>query len=283
MARELSHQHLQMYKPGGKLHLLFKRITIDPELSFEIRVNDEVMVYYNKKKILSIQKGKKIEPLDEGFYKPGKGPSVDISDQNNWRRQTEIDKYLKEAKLFAYKKDMKREFQLQQNYSLGNRDANERFLVIDMEWQFAQSQIAKEERIKKTRIDLVVVDLRPNQKGENDIYLTEVKLGTDALEGSSGLQGHVNSTHAIVNSEYACKALIDDVKSILVQKHELGLITGILPALKYAAKPKMMFILGHRGQAEKEQLEAAMSRLSIPAGLDNPVVIYSNTLKPIVL
>ncbi len=283
MARELSPQHLQMYKPGGKLHLFFKRITIDPELSFEIRINDEVMVYYNKKKILSIQKGKKIVPLDPGFYLPGKGPSVDISNQDNWRRQTEIDKYLKEAKLFAYKKDMKREFQLQQNYSLGNRDANERFLVIDMEWQFAQSEIAKEERIKKTRIDLVVVDLQPNSNGENDIYLTEVKLGTDALEGSSGLQGHVNSTHAIVNSGFACKALVEDVKSILVQKHELGLITGDLPELKYASKPKMMFILGHRGQAEKEQLEAAMSKLSIPAGLDNPVVIYSNTLKPIEL
>ena len=278
MARKLSPQHLQMYKPGGKLHLFFKRITIDPELSFEIRINDEVMVYYNKKKILTIKKGKKIVPLAPSYYPPGKGPSVDISNQDNWGRQTEIDKYLKEAILFAYKKEMKREFQLQQNYSLGNRDANERFLVIDMEWRFAQSEIAKEERIK-TSIDLVVVDLQPNSNGENDIYLTEVKLGTKALK----LQGHVNSTHEIVNSGFACKALVEDVKSILVQKHELGLITGDLPELKYASKPKMMFILGHRGQAEKEQLEAAMSKLSIPAGLDNPVVIYSNTLKPIEL
>ncbi len=278
MARRLSTAHLDMYKSGGKLATLFECISKDPELSFEIRINDEVMVYYNKKKILTISKGLKIEPLSADYYDPKHKPTVDISDSKNWKNKKAIDRYLKEAKLIAYKKDMKREFQLQQNISLGNHDCDGRFLVVDMEWQFSQKDIAKDDRIKTTRVDLIVVDLKPNSRGENDIYLTEVKLGTDALEGSSGLQGHVNSTREIVCFKPACEALKDDVASIIDQKHELGIISGQLPSLRLSDKPKMLFILGHRGRAERVLLENAISKLAIPAELDKPEVLYYDTL-----
>ena len=278
MARRLSTTHLKMYKSGGKLSTLFERISKDPELSFEIRVKDEVMVYYNKKKILTIKKGLKIEPISANYYDPGHGPTVDISDSKNWGNTKAIDQYLKKAKLIAYKKDMKREFQLQQNISLGNRDCEGHYLVVDMEWEFSQEKIAENDRIKKTRIDLIVVDLKPNSKGENDIYLTEVKLGTDALEGSSGLQGHVNSTHAIVCFKPACEALKDDVVSIITQKQELGIFSGQLPSLRLSDKPKMLFILGHRGSVERAQLENAISKLTIPTELDKPEVLYHDTL-----
>lgn len=278
MTRRLSTTHLETYKPGGKLSTLFECITKDPELSFEIRKNDEVMVYYNKKKILTISKGLWIEPISAYYYKPGPGPTVDISDSKNWKRQITIDKYLKEAKLIAYKKDMKREFQLQQNISLGNRDCEGRFLVVDMEWQFSQENIANEDRIKITRPDLIVVDLTPNSKGENDIYLTEVKLGTDALEGNSGLQGHVNSSHEIVSFKPACEALKDDIISIITQKHELGILYGKLPSLRLSDKPKMFFILGHRGKGERNELEEAISKLKIPTELDEPKVLFLDTL-----
>ena len=278
MARKISKAHLDMYKSGGELSILFERIKKDPELSFEIRVDDEVMVYYNKKKILTISKGTKIKPLSAKYYEPGHGPTVDISDSKNWKDTKAIDRYFKEAKLIAYRKDMKREFQLQQNISLGNHDCVGRYLVVDMEWQFSQNEIAEEERIKITRPDLVVVDLKPNSKGENDIYLTEVKLGTDALEGSSGLQGHVNSTHEIVCFKPACNALKDDVSSIITQKHELGIFYGKLPSLRLSDKPKMFFILGHRGSIERARLENAISKLTIPVELDKPKVFYYDTL-----
>ena len=278
MARELSIAHLSMYKPKGKLFVLFNTITADPELSFEIRIHDEVIVYYNKKAILTVIKGNKIKPLSEKYYKKGEGPTVDISNPAVWQSAKEIDKYLKEAKLIAYRHSMKREFQLQQNISMGNHDCANRFLAIDMEWQFAQEIIPKRDRIKKTRIDLVIVDLTPNALGVNDIYLAEVKLGTEALKGDSGLQEHVNSTSIIANSKDACQGLIDDVKSILAQKHELGIITGDLPELHLAQKPKMLFILGHRGSQEKKKLEDEMSKLKIPTELDKPIVKYQDTL-----
>ena len=279
MARELSIAHLSMYKPKGKLFVLFNTITADPELSFEIRIHDEVIVYYNKKAILTVIKGNKIKPLSEKYYKKGEGPTVDISNPAVWQSAKKIEKYLKEAKLIAYRHSMKREFQLQQNIAMGNHDCANRFLAIDMEWQFAQDIIKDEkDRIKKTRIDLVIVDLTPNALGVNDIYLTEVKLGTEALKGDSGLQGHVNSTSIIANSPYACQGLIDDVKSILAQKHELGIITGELPELHLAQKPKMLFILGHRGTQERKELEDEMYKLKIPTGLDEPIVMYQDTL-----
>lgn len=276
MARRLSTTHLKMYKSGGKLSTLFECISKDPELSFEIRINDEVMVYYNKKKILTIKKGLKIEPLSAKYYDPGHGPTVDISDSKNWKNKKAIDRYLKEAKLIAYKKDMKREFQLQQSISLGNRDCEGHYLVVDMEWQFSQDNIA--DRIKITRPDLIVVDLKPNSEGENDIYLTEVKLGTYALSGSSGLQGHVNSSHEIICFKPACEALKDDVTSIITQKHELGIFSGQLPSLRLSDKPKMLFILGHRVSVERAQLENAISKLTIPTELDKPEVLYHDTL-----
>ena len=40
-----------------------------------------------------------------------------------------------------------------------------------MEWQFSQSQIKKEDRIGRTRIDLIIVDNVKNESGYNDIYL----------------------------------------------------------------------------------------------------------------
>ena len=72
---------------------------------------------------------------------------------------------------------MGEEFEVQQNIALGNRSFSNRFVVVDMEWQLPQSDIKKEERIIKTRFDLVVVDTKRNERGENDVYLGELKVG----------------------------------------------------------------------------------------------------------
>ena len=166
MARGLSTTHLNMYKAGGELSVLFECITNDPELSFELRPNDEAMVYYNKKKILTIAnkaKGIKITPIDPNYYKPDTGPSIKISDSKNWKDKNAIKRYLKQAKKYAYKYSMSREFQLQQNYSLGNHDCEGRYLVVDMEWQFSQKDIAGEDRIKISGNQSVMGCLRNNE------------------------------------------------------------------------------------------------------------------------
>ena len=278
--RELTSEYLKMYQKGGTLYRLFQIINDDPDLSFEIRKDDTVKIYFNKKKILTItknQKGLKFEPLTNGYFNDEKvRPSwVDTFNDSSWNNKKSIQNYLNKAKKYAYKESIKAEFQLQQSISLGNRSFDGRFLVVDMEWQFSQK--GKIKSIKKTRPDLVIVDLLPNQEDKHDIYLAEVKLGTNALSGKSGLEDHVKSTLEIVDSEDACDALVNDVSSLIKQKHLLGILKGNRPELSLANKPKMMFILGYRGDDQKCEIEKQMSKLDTK-GLEGTVVMYYDTL-----
>lgn len=180
--RAITDEHLQAYLKGGCLQRLFNVIKEDPELSFEIRVKNEVMIYYHKDRILTISycKGKpSIDTLSEKYYKNDTPPPVSFEDGDliqTLRDKSQLRQYFREAKRLvgSYKAGL--EFAVQQNIALGNRSFSNRFVVVDMEWQLPQSDIKKEERISRTRIDLVVVDTQKNDKGENDVYLGELKV-----------------------------------------------------------------------------------------------------------
>ena len=138
---------------------------------------------------------------------------------------------------------------------MGNRSFNNRFVVVDMEWQLPQADIKKEERISRTRIDLVVVDTQKNDKGENDIYLGELKVGMDAIGGKSGIIDHIKKTKKLICSPKACAVLRKDVESIIRQKGALGLFEGDYTGLNLSDTPRMMIILAYRGNEEKKALE----------------------------
>lgn len=282
MARKLSSKHLDAYKnENGVFHKLFEVINEDPELSFEIRRDDTVMVYYRKDKILSVEykKGEpKIEILSDGYYKKsGKKPKICFDDPHNLKAVTEMRSYFKEAKRLMYVKKMGAEFTVQQNIALGNHSFDNRFLVVDMEWQYSQAGIPEDERIKTTRIDLIIVDTAPNTNGKNDIYLAELKLGLGATEGPSGTIDHVDKTAELINNANACDSLKEDVLNIIEQKKELGLIEGTQKAeLHFGAKPKMMLILAYRGKKELELLQLECEKAKKEAlrkGIDEPLCI----------
>ncbi|MCR4835617.1 MAG: hypothetical protein K5899_04420 [Bacteroidaceae bacterium] len=280
--RHLSDLHVEAYKNGVFAKLLLG-IKEDPELSFEVRRNDEAMVYYHKDKILTTGFNKKGKPfvklLDEKYYKESSKPSADISNIANLKSLTLIRKYFKEAKWLVFRYKMGAEFAVQQNIALGNQTFENRFLVVDMEWQFAQSGI--DERIKKTRIDLVIVDTKKNSRGYNDIYLTEVKCGLDATDGPSGVEAHVKNTNIIITKHEACLALIEDVKSIISVKRALGLIKGNYKKLSFAPQPKMMLFFAYRGEVEEKKLTQQMSLAKETAanlGMEKPLCVMHNAL-----
>ena len=284
--RYLSNLHVKAYKSGVFAKLLLG-INEDPELSLEVRRNDEAMVYYHKDKILTTGFNKKGKPfvklLDEKYYKDKESskPSADISNIANLKSLTLIRKYFKEAKWLVFRYKMGAEFAIQQNIALGNQTFENRFIVVDMEWQFAQSEIPEDERIPKTRIDLVVVDTEKNSRGYNDIYLTEVKCGLDATEGTSGVKAHVENTNKIINKHEACLALIEDVKSIISVKRELGLIKGNYKELIFAPKPKMMLFFAYRGEMENEKLTQQIDLAKKTAEtleMEDPLCIMHNAL-----
>lgn len=259
--RAITDEHLQAYQEGGCLHKLFNVIKEDLELSFEIRVKGEVMIYYHKDKIMTIRfcKGKpSVEILSEKYYKKATPPSVSFmyDDLMEALRHTDqLRKHFKEAKrlIGSYKAGL--EFEVQQNIALGNRSFNNRFVVVDMEWQLPQSDIKVEERISRTRIDLVVVDTKKNDMGENDIYLGELKVGMGATGGKSGIIDHVIKTNEFISNAKACAALRDDVESIIRQKAVLGLFEGDYTGLSLSDTPRMMLILAYRGNGEKRALK----------------------------
>ena len=283
--RTITDEHLQAYQEGGCLQKLFDVIKDDPELSFEIRVKNEVMIYYHKDRILTIRfcKGKpSIDTLSEKYYKNATPPTVSFEDGDliqTLRDKSQLRQYFREAKglVGSYKEGL--EFEVQQNIALVNRSFSNRFVVVDMEWQLPQSDIKKEERIGRTRIDLVVVDMKRNERGENDIYLGELKVGMGATDGKSGIDAHIKKTNKLICSPKACAVLRADVECIIRQKAALGLLEGDYAGLNLSATPRMMLILACRGSEERRALEMEGEKARERAkalGMAEPLIVWPN-------
>ena len=284
MSRNLTTQHVNAYK-NGVFKTLFKGIKEDPELSFEIRTNNRAMVYYHKDKILTTtfdSKGNpKVSMLDSKYYRENKKPSIDIENIGNLRSLRLIREYFRQAKRLVYFYKKGDEFVVQQNIAMGNHSFNKKYLVVDMEWQFPQSEIEYEKRISKTRIDLVVVDTEKNENGNNVIYLAELKVGTGAKDGKSGIIDHVNKTFKIIQEEKACDSLVEDVESIIKNKIELGLFSDGPKEFHFGEKPKMMLISVFRGEQEKQELKKEVQKALNQArkiGMEEPKSIFYNAL-----
>ena len=283
--RAITDEHLQAYLKGGCLQRLFNVIKEDPELSFEIRMNNKVMIYYHKDRILTISYCKEkpsIDTLSEKYYKNATPPSVSFKDGDliqTLRDKSRLRQYFREAKRLvgSYKAGL--EFEVQQNIALGNRSFSNRFVVVDMEWQLPQSDIKKEERISRTRIDLVVVDMKRNERGENDVYLGELKVGMGVTGGKSGIVAHIKKTKEIMKSPKACAVLRADVEGIIRQKAALGLLEGDYAGLNLSATPRMMLILACRGSEERRALEKQEKKARDEAkakGMAAPLIVWPN-------
>lgn len=283
--RTITDEHLQAYQEGGCLQKLFDVIKEDPELSFEIRMNNKVMIYYHKDRILTISycKGKpSIDTLSEKYYKNATPPSVSFEDGDliqTLRDKSQLRQYFREAKRLVGSYKVGLEFEVQQNIALDNRSFSNRFVVVDMEWQLPQSDIKKEERIIKTRFDLVVVDTKRNERGENDVYLGELKVGMGATGGKSGIVAHIEKTNEIMKSPKACAVLRADVERIIRQKVALGLLEGDYAGLNLSATPRMMLILADRGSEERSALEMEGEKAQESAkalGMAEPLIVWPN-------
>ena len=283
--RTITDEHLQAYQEGGCLQKLFDVIKEDPELSFEIRMNNKVMIYYHKDRILTISycKGKpSIDTLSEKYYKNATPPSISFEDGDliqTLRDKSQLRQYFREAKRLVGSYKVGEEFEVQQNIALKNRSFSNRFVVVDMEWQLPQSDIKKEERISRTRIDLVVVDMKRNERGENDVYLGELKVGMDATDGKSGIDAHIEKTNKLICSPKACAVLRADVEGIIRQKAALGLLEGDYAGLNLSDTPRMMLIFACRGSEERQALkkQEEKARESAKAlGIAAPLIVWPN-------
>lgn len=247
---------------GGEWHRLMKDIAADRDLTSEIR-DGRLTVYYQKGRLLEIRENK-INVLDPGYYngctkyfvekiQNGVFSNNDVLKQPVVFDPNNAKPYLKWAKIaigvfnFIHNK---KEFIIQQRIMKENISKNSNYLAVDLEYQFEQGSIPIDQRIDKSRIDIVAIE-----KNTNDIVLFELKQGSGAVDGKSGIEDHIRKTNIHLANAIFCENLRNDLSQIISQKIDLGLLNcdkGIITKIQ-KSKIKMGFIfVTYTEQDEKE-------------------------------
>lgn len=241
MARKLTPELIRELKEGKYKKLLYKIIQ-DPDLSLEIRIGGEAKVYYNKGCVLTLS-ARKIKGLDPKYIKDGRQvPKPDLKNPK---------KYLSEAKELVRAHSKKLEFSIQQNIAMSNQDADSEYFVVDMEYQFPQHDIPQEQRLgDRTRIDLIGIECKTG-----DIVLFELKQGLSALSGKSGAEDHFDKMTKHIENEAFCKALREDVSSIIKDKKALGIIPANVLEPKLDSNIAIMHIFAYNSDGDRVEYE----------------------------
>ena len=258
MARELSSASLSKYLDGGPYNEFLQYVKADKELAFEIRVKDEIMIYCQKNLLLRISHRKNtsdhITMLNPRYYtnrKDGLKLTEQLREPSDLQDLQKVKCYFEDAKALCKSYKSHDEFIVQQHYKDEHSSFSGDYLVIDMEWAPDQAKIPVEYRLEKTKIDLLVVCNKPNDEGQHDIYLAEVKCGLGAVEGKSGIEDHLRMSQAVINNVHVRQILLQNVKSIIRQKTQLQLFEGTPVRYNFSERPKVMFILAYSSEYEK--------------------------------
>lgn len=268
MARALSATSLSKYLEGGIYYDFLQYVKSDKELAFEIRVNDEVMIYCQKNLILRISHRKNtsdnITMLNPRYYtnrKDGLTLSVQLREPADLQDTSKVKQYFEDAKALCKSYKSHDEFIVQQQYKSEHSSFSGKYLAIDMEWAPDQAKIPVEYRIAKTKVDLLIVSNEPNEDGKHEVYLAEVKCGLGAVDGKSGIGDHVRMSQGIINNVYVRQALLQDVTSIITQKTQLQLFEGSPVRYDFSERPKMMFILANSSEYDKLSFDRIINNL----------------------
>ena len=211
MSRQLTSALIEKLKTGMYKEILGS-VLMDSELSLEIRTSSVAMIYYKKSKILSLH-SRKNEPviLSNGYWRNDVRPLLNLN---------EPQLYFSLAKEMVNKHTSKKnnlEFAIQQKIVADNNSDKNKYIVVDMEYQFAQGKI-KDRTKKKTRFDLIAIN-----RIENKIVFLELKQGFSSSAGNSGVDDHHDKYKLHINHHDFQKALIEDLKQIILQKEQLGI------------------------------------------------------------
>jgi hypothetical protein len=248
MGRKLKKELLERLTKGDLLQLL-DYVKSDNELRLEVRRNGEAFIYYRKGKALEIGSLK----VDKKY---GEVPSTEIAITNP-------SKYFKEIKeaidIWLLKDNTRSEFDTQQNIAKCNQSKEDKYLIIDMEYEFEQNEILKEEREKGASIDLLGVECSTGK-----IILFEVKTGLGAIKNVSGINAHIIDFEAYINGKHKelfRKNLFNDVKNIIGDKIQLGLIkdTQILNKISKEI-PELIFVFHPNSISEITQFEDELKK-----------------------
>lgn len=247
---------------SGKLSNMIEVVKADPELVLHFR-NNYLNVYYHSGNIAKITSERGLI-IDENYFiscdeenyirNPKKQtPEDKMRHEKLIERRDKFKKLFYEGKYVEYFSEMKETMQKYWKYypSKNNEDEGDvqqelcvknqfestesEFTIIDLEHEVSVNadfcykgttpfpKKAKDGTFlkkEKPRFDIVAV-----RKKTGQLYVMELKKGTGALYGTSGMHDHVDSfEHTIRENKEAESSFIEEIEYILMQKQIMGLI-----------------------------------------------------------
>jgi hypothetical protein len=232
---------------SGSSKNLLDCIKKDPALKLEVRTEGSAFVYYRKGKALAIKGIDKFD-VDKKYQNT---PALKLAKTNPQSYFTQmkgcIDKWLIANKNRA-------EFDTQQKIAASNQSATGTYLILDMEYQFSQAGVPKNDRIPKTRFDLLGLECATWK-----IVFFELKRGLGAISGKSGIKDHITNfkKHLYgIHKKLFWENLSIDIKNIIHDKTELGLLENVkLPDNFNVHNPELIFIFQSVGKDDREEYE----------------------------
>lgn len=235
--RKINEKLIKRMTHGDLEPLLSYIKTESKKLRLEVRRKGKAFVYYKKCKILDL--GLASYNIDKKYFENKQKPD-DIKD----KVIKNPDQYFKDTLSIVDKwlsKHPKEEFETQQYIACENQNKNDRYIILDMEYNFSQSDIEENNRVKRAGFDLLGIE---RQTGK--IVFFEVKKGLKALTGKAGIKTHIEDFEECLygrNKDVFRKNLIDDINNILSNKKKLGLIDNFdIPANFSSDSTELIFV-----------------------------------------
>lgn len=142
---------------------------------------------------------------------------------------------------------------LQQKISLTNKDPNNEFVVVDIEFAVSENAPFRSCRYKHPRFDIIAVHKQPN--GTYELAVIELKKGLKSTglkddgsfdeKMSSGVRDHIEKFNATVGGEYY-PAFLEEVRGVIRKKVKLGILPQMENIEIADTKPK--FYLAYAGK-----------------------------------
>lgn len=220
MARKIHEKLIERMTYGDLAPLLYTIKTEERKLRLEVRQAGKAFVYYKKCKVLDL--GLSSYNIDEKYFENNQKPT-DIKNQVINNPELYFKEILSVVDIWLLKHP-KSEFQAQQNIAFINQEKENKYIILDMEYNFSQSEIEKNRRVKKAGFDLLGIE---RQTGK--IVFFEVKKGLKALRDPAGIRSHIIDFEECLygrNKDKFRENLIADIKNIVNDKKKLGLINN---------------------------------------------------------
>jgi hypothetical protein len=206
---------------SGDLNPLLEYVRLNKEdLRLEVRQGGKFMIYYRKGKALEV--GLKSWKADPKYGADVPNPILAKENPSIY-----FEKMIPVIDNWLVEKKKRNEFDTQQNIARDNQDNNDKYVILDMEYNFSQDAIKKENRIKSAGFDLLGIERKTGK-----IVFLEVKKGAGALTGKSGIATHIKDFEEYLYGKHKDvfrKQLRADVENIVNDKKKLGLIDYDLP------------------------------------------------------